>query len=415
MFLWCSTLLGGIVALVWVVRFIALGPILARREVLDVHSSTPLPTPPPSVSVIVAARNEEHHIAACVADLLAQDYPHLQLIVVDDRSTDDTPAVLGKLAEGGDARLRVLTVERLPEGWFGKPHAMHLGVAHATGEWLLFTDADCRFDSPRAVSIAVAAAVKAQADFLTMIPMLDAPTWCERMIQPVCALALMFWFQPTQVNDDRSSRAYANGAFMLIRRETHRAIGGHEAVRGAMNEDIQLARLTKRGGWRLRVVENQGLCRTRMYPSFVAAWRGWSRIFTGSLGTSRRTLTAAALVLVFSMGPWIGLLGAAAIHLAGGSDGVLAPHRLDVANLAVWGCSVLLMQWTIGRAYAVTGFGRWWSLGYFPAASIVLGILFNATLKTAGATTTVWRGTAYRAGAGRIAHEPLSPVGEKAG
>lgn len=382
--------LGGLVAMMWLVRLLVVGAMLRRRNPLTPQSNAQLPAKPPKVSVLVAAKDEERNIATCLTTLLAQDYPSLEVIAIDDRSKDRTREILAGLASNSAGRLSVVTIEHLPAGWYGKPHAMHEGMKRANGDWLLFTDADCVFDDPRAISIAVAQAVDHGSDFLTIIPALEAPAWWERILQPVCAIVLMFWFQPDKVNDPRSRVAYANGAFMLIRRKAFDSIGGYEVVRSDISEDTKLARVAKRAGLSLRVEENVGLYHTRMYETLGEAFGGWSRIFAGALLRPGKVILAAILVATFSVGPWVGLVVSLICNDPLAESGHLA--------FGVWGVAALLMQLTMLRVYGAVGFGKVWSLGYAIGACGTLAILLSAFLKSIGATTTTWRDTTYRAG-----------------
>src|SRR6185295_4535540 len=146
------------------------------------------------------------------------------LVVVDDRSRDRTPAIIAELAEqteqaaASGGRMRAVTVTTLPEGWGGQNHALRQGVAASDGEWICFSDADCRFDSPRTLSIAAREAAARGADLLSILPRMEAPTLWERCYLPICCMVFMMRLRIGQVNDAASPAAYANGAFLLIRR-----------------------------------------------------------------------------------------------------------------------------------------------------------------------------------------------------
>jgi len=382
-----------LVALVWATRHLEISRACRRQRVLSSRSYPGPPEPAPRISVLVAAKDEEDNIEACVRSFLEQDYPDYELIVIDDRSADRTPAVLRALAAEFPDRLRVLRVDRLRPGWFGKNNAMREGVSVATGEWLCFADADCRQTSRRTLSMAMSEAVASGSDFLSVLPVLETHSFWERLIQPVCAAVMIIWYRPEKVNDPDTSVAYANGAFMLLSRRVYAAIGGHERVRTEVNEDMHLARLAKEGGHRLRVIQNDDLYRTRMYSSFGQTWRGWSRIFYGCLRTFRRLSLAMLLLTAFSLLPWISLLaGLVGLAVAGGGGEAAPWHWL--AGLA--GVVVLLEQSVMLRFYRVARSGRVWSLGYVVGAGLCCGMLFNALLKRLGATGTTWRGTTYR-------------------
>jgi GT2 family glycosyltransferase len=380
-----------LIGLLWVVRAVILEAALRNRQVLGDRTHDAPPQPSPRVSIILAAKDEERNIEACIASLITQDYPDFEVIVVDDRSSDRTPVILRRLEKQHPDRLRVLRVDSLPDGWFGKHNAVRLGVAASTGEWMLFTDADCRQTSRRTLSLAMRDAIEHRVQFLSIIPTLEARTIWERIVQPVCAVVLIAWFRPGRVNDPRLPTAYANGAFMLMSRSCYNDIGGHEAVRTRINEDIHLARLAKRRGWWLRVVENDGLYLVRMYDSFAGAFHGWSRIFYGCLERPVSVASALSMVVVSVAVPWMSLLVAAAgVAVAPAGEG----HPWKSACLA-WGAVVVLLQIVTGRLYSAVGYGFTWSLTYVLGGGVTIGILFNALLKALGLTRTTWRQTTY--------------------
>ncbi len=385
-------MLAGIVGIVWLIRFANTGRILRKRQILSSTSYDHLPAPAPKVSVVVAAKDEEADIKACVTSLLNQDYPNFELIVVDDRSCDRTPEILAKIRRAFGGRMQVIRVGAVRDGWFGKNNAMREGVSASTGDWLLFTDADCTQTSRKTLSVAMGEALGREVDFLSITPVLETHAVWERIIQPVCTLVLMTWFLPHRVNRPHRKTAYANGAFMLMRRSCYDAIGGHERVRTEVNEDIQMARITKQQGLRLRVVENDDLYRTRMYDSLLGAWRGWSRIYYGSFASWGNLVLAASLVVLASIVPWVSLLTALA-GLAAASESPATPW---VMAGSVWLVIVVLEQAMAWRLYKTLRTPPVWSLAYFLGAAVALGMLTSAMLKKAGVTHTTWRGTTYR-------------------
>lgn len=384
--------LAGIVGIVWIIRFANTGRILRKRQILSSTSYDHPPDPAPKVSVVVAAKDEEANIKACVTSLLNQDYPNFELIVVDDRSCDRTPEILAKIQRTSGGRMQVVRVGAVRDGWFGKNNAMREGVSASTGDWLLFTDADCTQTSRKTLSVAMREALGREVDFLSITPVLETHAVWERMIQPVCTLVLMTWFLPHRVNRPHRKTAYANGAFMLMRRSCYDAIGGHERVRTEVNEDIQMARLTKQLGLRLRVVENDDLYRTRMYDSLLGAWRGWSRIYYGSFASWRNLVLAASFVILASLVPWVSLLTA----LTGLAVAHESPATPWVIAGSVWLVIVALEQTMAWRLYKTLRAPPVWSLAYFLGAAVALGMLTSAMLKKAGVTRTTWRGTTYR-------------------
>lgn len=355
----------------------------------------------PSISVLVAAKDEEANIETCLQSLLRQDYPDLQVIAVNDRSADRTGEIIDRLA-GGDKRLSAVHVRELREGWFGKNNAMREGQTRAGGEWLCFTDADCEFICPRTLTVAMRYAMEKGADFLSVLPTHQTHGFWERVIQPACSGILMIWFNPMRVNDPRSSAAYANGAFMLMRRSCYEAIGGHEPVKTELNEDIHMARYAKAAGQRLVVVSNQDLYTVRMYASLRQIWAGWSRIFYGCFVTLRRLLLSALVVTVLSLSPWIALICAAIVTLA-------AEQRHSTWSQLCWAalaaCAAQLSV-TV-RFYALNRTGPAYGLFYPVGAAVGLGALLNAIRRIGGRRSVTWRGTTYRGG--KVA-APAGPV-----
>ncbi len=402
------TLMMTMPALIWLILAVPVGTVwlfahwalsyAARRRVILGPGSFDPPLAGhcssrhwPKVSVLVAAKDEEANIESCITTLLDQDYPDYELIVIDDRSSDRTPAIIAGLADGAEDKLRVLRVDELPPGWFGKHHAMHLGARAGSGEWLCLVDADCRQVSRSTLSLAVRDALAHEADLLTLLPVLEMKSAWECALQPLCAGILLAWFPPHKVNKKRSRRAYANGMFMLISRKCYDAIGGHEGVRHVANEDMHMARRAKEAGYRIRVAENRNLFVTRMYRRMGEAWRGWSRIFCGCLESTGQFLGTASFLVVCSILPCLSLAAALAGWLWASDAG--APWGW---MLSAWAAVVLLQQAAVWRLYRVFPAENAWSLAHPFVACILVGIMFNAMLHSTGARSITWRGTSYR-------------------
>ena len=383
----------GLIGVVWLSRHVAITRVRRSERVLSSQTHTTPLCETPRISVLVAAKDEEQNIGDCARSFLEQDYPDFELIVINDRSQDQTAEILRDLQEKHADRMRTITITSLRDGWFGKNNAMREGVAAASGDWLCFADADCTQTSTRTLRTALQECQTQGTDFLSILPVLVTRSFWERIIQPVCAGVMMIWFRPEKVNDPRSSAAYANGAFMLMSRGTYDAMGGHDVVKTEVNEDIHMARIAKRQGLRLQVIRNDDLYTTHMYSSLSAAWRGWSRIFYGCLGTFPKLFVALTLLTVFSLGPWISLLAAAAgsIWLGAGESGLWS--SVLIVSLVV----VLLEQSAIARFYVLVRLPVAYSSGYVLGGLVTWGILVNAMLKLGGATATTWRGTTYRA------------------
>ncbi|HEV8320886.1 MAG TPA: glycosyltransferase family A protein [Myxococcota bacterium] len=342
---------------------------------------------PARVSVVVAAKDEEANIEACLRSVLAQDHPRFELLVVNDRSTDATGTILQRLSEEFGGRMRVLTVERLPEGWGGQNHALRQGVSATSGEWLCFTDADCRWDSPRTLAVACAETLAHRADLFSLLPRMEAPTIWEKLYVPVCCLVFLMRLRLGDVNRADRPAAYANGAFMMARRAAYEALGGHERVRGEVNDDVALARHAKAAGYRVRVAGNSGLVRTRMYGSPRQAWNGWTRNFLGTLQSGRALAAALAATLALFVLPWAGFAACAALALRAGPS-------WNGAALA-WGAALLATHAGMWVVYATFGCPAAASLLYLAGAIFVAGVAASALGRAVRKTRTVWHGARY--------------------
>jgi glycosyltransferase involved in cell wall biosynthesis len=199
-------------------------------------------------SVIIAARDEDARIGDTVRHLLAQLDVGLEVIVVDDRSTDRTGEILGQLTQHDD-RVRTLRVHELPDGWLGKCHACHLGAASAQGNWILFTDADCWL-KPDVIARALRVAEREGADHVTLTPGTDAKSLGARAWHLAFLITLANWF--SGVNRDRPQAYLGIGAFNLVRASAYRECGGYEALRLTVLDDVRLGLLLRRAGKRTR-------------------------------------------------------------------------------------------------------------------------------------------------------------------
>lgn len=257
-------------ALPWLLPFLTL-PRLARR--------TPTLVSAPSasgqlVSIIVPARNEAAVIGTVVRSILATTYRPFELLVVDDRSTDDTAAVVAALS---DPRVGLIRGQELPEGWYGKPWACFQGYQAAQGDLLLFTDADTRHD-PELLAKAVGALLDRKAALVTISPHQRCVTFWERLVMPQIWFLLALRYHPAAVNRARRPRdVIANGQFILTTREAYEAVGTHAAVRHEVAEDLALAQAYLRQGRRLHFAFAERLMETRMYHGLAHLIEGWSK------------------------------------------------------------------------------------------------------------------------------------------
>jgi chlorobactene glucosyltransferase len=336
------------------------------------------------VSVIIPARNESAVIETVVTSVLASAYLPIEVVVVDDRSTDDTAARVAELARR-DPRLRLLPGRELPPGWYGKPWACLQGYQSARGELLLFTDADTRH-APELLGRAVGALRESGADLLTIAPQQRCETFWERIVMPQIWLLLGIRYHPERVNRSRRLRdVIANGQFILMPRSSYEAVGTHEAVRGEVAEDLALAQAVVRGGGRLHFAFAERLMETRMYHGLAPLIEGWSKnIYLGGRRSFpeepvRRALVPLILALAFCF--W---LAPPAAVLFGAMTGGAAPAAVAAAVVgAVFWC-LICFGMRIPPAYG---------LGYPLGAAMALYIAMRSTLR--GRRRVEWRGRTY--------------------
>lgn len=283
----------GLVALLWVWLWVSPVHRVAFLDVLDAdRDPPPVESGLPRVTLIAPARNESAVLPVTVPTYCTQSYPGVDVLVVDDQSDDDTPAVLASLAARYPNLRTVRTAER-PGGWLGKTWAVASAVEHArasaTGaagdgtpaggrdaEIYCFTDADCAFH-PNAVATAVRVMREHEADLLSVLPRMDFSAACEKVGLPGLVTVLTIMFPLGRVNDPASPLALAAGGFILMRRDAYEAAGGHAAVRGHMVEDVNLARRAKSMGLQLHTRLTRDLVTTRMYADWPDMWEGLSK------------------------------------------------------------------------------------------------------------------------------------------
>jgi chlorobactene glucosyltransferase len=378
-----STILftAGLIILYWVHSQFHLD-ILVR--------TTPPPVRAPRISVCIPARDEERNIERCVLAVLAQDYPDFEVIVLDDRSTDATPAILRNLSDRHD-RLRVITGSELPAGWAGKPHALQQAAEAAHGKWLCFVDADT-FLSAGALSACYVKAIETGADLFTIMTRQIMGTFWEKVVLPLVMTALSVGFSPRRVNDPTRRDAVANGQFILIRRSVYDAIGGHAGVKDQIVEDKAISEKVKWNGYRLVVADGMQVARTRMYTSFPQMWEGWTKnIYLGLrdhpsmllLGAFGATLALIAALLL-PIWPMLGLVW----HFRGGGWMGLA---VIAESLIVWGVLLAVRALIARRMGIPTGYALTTPLG----AGVFAALMLASAWKVLSGQGVTWRGRKY--------------------
>lgn len=381
-----SVLAATLWSLPWILPPILTWFRLRNSRSLDQESADP-PPDAPLVSVIVPARNEAHNIARCVTSILATSYPRLELIVVDDNSTDDTAAV-GHRAGNRDPRLRVVTNSRLPEGWFGKQWACTTGAGAARGEILLFTDADTHHSSDL-VTRSVNAMRRTDADMFSVAGRQELGGFWEKLIQPQMFSILSMRYGGTEsVNNARyATEKIANGQCIFFKRSSYDEIGGHGSVRSVVAEDMMLAQTVFARGKKLVLMLGVDQLSTRMYTSLDGLIDGWRKnVFAAGLdsmpfGVLGRIVFPFALLTppLMQLIPVVVLL--------------LGAFGLGAGGLLVWAAIATLatlLWWIV--AYAQIDESVLYAFAY-PLGALVLLYVFSSAIIRGRRVT--WKGRTY--------------------
>src|SRR6266550_5936073 len=346
------------------------------------------PANPPLVTVIVPARNEAHNIARCVTSILATSYPNLELVVVDDLSTDGTADVAHRASEG-DPRVRVVRNSPLPEGWFGKQWACATGARLARGEILQFTDADT-VHGPELVTRSINAMRSTEADLFSVAGRQEHIGFWEKVVQPQIFMILAMRYGGTEsVNEStRVSNKIANGQCIFVTRASYDAIGGHGSVRASVAEDLLLAQ--RFFAARKRVVLMLGVKQlsTRMYASLGQIINGWRKnVFAGGLdavpfGKVGQSILPLALVLP----PLLELLPPVVLALSALGGGAAGETLL----WAIISCVATLLWWIV--AYVTVEENPLYALAYPLGALVLLYIFVSAVIR---GRRVSWKGRTY--------------------
>jgi len=303
---------GSILGLVWFSRLLdaALGmPKVAdiSRPEWDRNPATPGGNP--RVSIIVPARNEEEHIGPALTTLLKLGYDNYEVIAVNDRSTDRTGEVMDRIASTPEAtgRMKVIHVAELPPGWLGKVHAMWSAANRATGDWLLFTDADVLF-RPDVLSRALAYAETEAADHLVLFPRMIMKSPGERMMIAFFQTLFVFGHRPWKVADPKTKDHIGVGAFNLIRRRVYDAVGGYQALRFEVLDDMKLGKIVKNGGHAQRNVYGADLISLRWVKGAMGMVSNLTKNFFAIMSFQWWRLLLSVFALAFlNVTPFVGI------------------------------------------------------------------------------------------------------------
>jgi chlorobactene glucosyltransferase len=342
----------------------------------------------PKVAVIVPARDEAANIDRCLRSLVAQTYPTLclRIIAIDDHSRDGTFAIASALAQTCP-QLMVLRSPPLPPHWVGKSHACWIGARAVKegADWLCFVDADV-WAEPALIASAVAAANAEALDLLSLAPRQELQSFAERLVMP-CGLYLLAFGQDLRTVQARNgSEVTATGQFMLVNRAYYETIGGHAAVRGAICEDLMLARLLKRSGGHAMLQDGRRLLSTRMYRGWPTMWIGIAKNLSEMLGGPPRTIAIAAAAVALAWAAWLIPLRDALACAQASSGGCVSLIPAALGSAAAFGLHIA------GASYfgIPPWYGLLFSLGYSAGALIAID---SVRRRLSGRVS--WKGRTY--------------------
>jgi chlorobactene glucosyltransferase len=359
---------------------------LSSRKILPLLDDSRLKTTDvPLVSVLLPARNEERRVLAdCIHSILNQDYGRFEIVAVNDRSVDATGEILESLARA-DARLNVIEGTEPPNGWLGKPYAMHQALSQARGEWILATDADMIFDR-RALSTAIANTLEHEDDALTLIPHFETCSFWERVMIPTWAWVLVMFTVLYRINNPKSQGAVGIGGFFLMRRAILERAGGYEAFKDEVMEDVRLAEMIKRSGGQLVTGYAPNLISTRMYRNFGEMWecctKNW---FSGMKFSMPFAMSCVfSMYLIAVVPPLVALASAIGIATAvsTGLWGLFVPAAL------AWLMQVLVLVIVSIRSEVYPAYALTAPLGL----GVLYAMLFDSSIRITSGKGVSWKG-----------------------
>ncbi|MFI5128120.1 MAG: glycosyltransferase [Candidatus Acidiferrales bacterium] len=330
----------------------------------------------PRVSILFAARDETAKLPEALASLLALDYPNYEVIAVDDRSEDATLEILNNFAQR-DARLKVVHISELPQGWLGKPHALEMAYRESSGEWLVFTDADVQF-APDLLRRSLALIKQERSDHLTLLAGLDLRGFWEPTAVGYLGVCFALGVRPWRVSNPKSKVYMGVGAFQMIRRSTYEAIGTHRRLAMEVLDDMKLGKLVKQNGFRSGVAPSENFLRIRWQEGIGNVIKGMTKnMFAGFDFNIAKTVLGAAGILVISVLPILGVIFAR------------GPAQIAAGVAAV--VAMLFEAQLMTQAKA----SRWFGVTHALGALIVCYIIVRSMVVTLGRGGVVWRGTFY--------------------
>ena len=330
----------------------------------------------PRLSVVIPARNEERNVQEALQSILEQDYPNIEFMVINDRSTDGTGAILASMARR-DPRLQVIEISDLPAGWLGKNFALYRGAQTATGELILFADADVVMD-PTSLTRAVTYFLRRHLDHLAILPEIRMPGALLGMLMSAFGIIFSLYARPWKAKDPKSKRFIGVGAFNLVSAPAYRAAGTHEAIAMRPDDDIKLGKLLKKQGYHQEMMFGSGMMHVEWYSSVREMIDGLMKnSFSGVEYSIAAGIAAGFALLLGLVWPFLG------VFLTRGDARLL--------NLGV--CLVLLFITADSNHFH--GLPRWYAFGLPLGGALFAYVLWKAMLRTLREGGIRWRGTYY--------------------
>ena len=367
------------VALLTLFFFIAFGFVLARgnrsikflKDVLVSERSSS-----PKVTMIIPARNEERNIQAALQSILHQNYGNLEIIVVDDRSTDRTAEILDRMTHSYP-NFRVFHIAELPKGWLGKNYALYAGAQYATGDYLLFTDADVVMN-PSTVRKAINYMLENQLDHIAVGPEVKMPGIFLNMFALAFTIFFSMYAQPWKAKNFRSSKYVGMGAFNLVRTDVYRAIGTYQAIAMRPDDDIKLGKLIKKGGYKQEFLHGGKMIVVEWYSSLKELIEGLMKnSFPGLDYNVSWTISAALFQLSIFIWPFFAILFTTGVT--------------QIINLSTI-LTIMLINWDNAHFHKAK---QWYIIGFPLAVLLFVYILLKSMVITLYKDGITWRDTHY--------------------
>jgi hypothetical protein len=332
----------------------------------------------PRVSVLIPARNEAAGIGTAIEAILANDYPHFDVVVLDDQSEDDTAKIVQSYASR-DPRVRLMVSSQLPEGWNGKQHACWQLANQSQSEWLLFLDADVRLSSD-AISRCLAEQNLRQAPLISGFPMQETGTLAEKMLIPLMYYVLLCYLPIDRMRASLGVGLAAGcGQLFFANRNVYITVGGHSAIRGSRHDGIQLPRAFRRAGHATDIFDATDIARCRMYTTS-------SQVCNGLLKNATEGIANVRLILPFS------------VLLIGGSVLPILLLVISILTRASWIAVAILVVATVisfvPRLAACSRFRQSYAGAMFHPVGVAcfVGLQWVAMIRKSLGMTTKWRG-----------------------